>query len=88
VIDLPPAQYDHSFDGTVVVASRTFEQVGVICRIAGGFAAKDLALGGTFGCSFKLHGRCYVIVPSDVPDKLRDQVFRHEQAHCNGWIHK
>jgi hypothetical protein len=88
VIDLPPAQYDHGFDGTLTVVSRPFEQVGIICRTVRGFAAKDVALGAVFGCSFMVDGRCYVILPSDVPDKLLDQLFRHERAHCNGWIHK
>lgn len=88
MFDLPPALYDHPFDGPLTVVSRPVEQIGLMCRTAGGFLAKDWALGATYGCSFKVNGRCYVIVPSDVPDKLRDQLFRHEQAHCNGWSHK
>jgi hypothetical protein len=87
MIDLPPAKYDHAYDGPLIVVSRPVEQVGLMCRTAGGVAAKDWALGSIYGCSFKIDKRCYVIVPSDVPNKLRNQLFRHEQAHCNGWVH-
>lgn len=39
-----------------------------------------------WGCSRIIgKGYCQVFINSDLPENIRQSVFRHELAHCNGW---
>ncbi len=43
----------------------------------------------TVGCASSASGRCIIYMAQEVrsyPD-LHDRLFRHERAHCNGWVH-
>ena len=76
---LPPAEFDHEFNGAVVV-TRVDEQ-GIKAQCPKTFT----------GCSFSKGETCYVwIVYDDILNYQRysyDVVLRHEISHCNGWKH-
>ena len=76
---LPPAEFDHEFDGAVVI-TRVDEQ-----------GIKKQCPTTLTGCAFLWRQTCYMwIVCDDILNYQRysyDVVLRHEIAHCNGWHH-
>jgi len=38
-------------------------------------------------CSWKLRGRCYIVIPTNGPVRDLNQYRRHEMAHCANWEH-
>src|SRR5262245_2668562 len=86
---LPPKEYDHPFQGTVVeIIATEIEQMAIACA-PNPLAAKAM------GCAAKVdrpeyaYPRCYVFIAPDWYLKKNrvtlDAVRRHEIAHCNGW---
>ncbi len=81
-MDAPPAQYDHSYAGTVIEMRMTAAQVNSLCIKMG---ASDPAMFGQnfLACSWKdVTKRCYIVIPDDENYTVAK---RHEIAHCNGW---
>jgi hypothetical protein len=74
----PPAIYDHAYSGTKTVWIEPLRDVQRLCRQLG--INKDRI----YGCQFWLAKRCYLVI-ADVPEM--QAIYRHEQAHCNGWQH-
>lgn len=86
---LPPAQYDHDYDGELIIRHMSEREIYEQCRTA----ARD-GYGKPFACSRAFLGepkRCfvYMMIESDLA-KLGwnyNIVMRHELGHCNGWKH-
>ena len=82
---VPPAEYDHDYNGELIVLRTTRAAVAEACHSA---VTGDRAT--TLGCA-KITGynKCTVWIASD--DQQRgwnyNLVLRHEVAHCNGWKH-
>ena len=81
---MPPQEFDHDYNGTIIV-NRT-DDLGIKqqCRQSGTNTA----------CTYppvKPNQVCFVwIVYDDILNYQRrsyDAVFRHERAHCSGWRH-
>src|SRR5262249_49689383 len=85
---LPPAYYDHPFDGVVIENAIT--DMADMARVC---APNPLAAVAMACASRYTHPsgerRCYIyIAPDDYLNRYRvtiDAVRRHEVAHCNGW---
>jgi hypothetical protein len=74
----PPEQYDHPYKGQLVVQQAPIKLLRFLCRNA---PQGRLAI----GCTFKLVDACYIYIANSVNKIMYPQLFRHEQAHCNGW---
>jgi len=68
------------YTGPLVRIERPLWQVGQICRALG-----DPENGTIYGCQTWGIGGCLEVIAT-TPE--RNQVIRHEDAHCNGWRHK
>jgi hypothetical protein len=80
---LPPANLDRKYSGIVLLSRlNSREDVHTACH----------SNRSGLGCSYAEHpwpGVCMIIIVSDKALKESgwsfDIVYRHEQAHCNGW---
>ena len=82
---IPPAQYDHDYNGDLTVIRTTRAQVAQACR---SMLVPGRAL--PLGCAkFTGVNKCTVWIATD--DELQgwnySLVLRHEVGHCNGWKH-
>jgi hypothetical protein len=83
---LPPAEYDHDYDGELLLVRMAAEDISIVCKRA-------LAPGQTLtlGCSQSIGRSCRVMIAKDEELKQHgldyDIVYRHEVGHCNGWKH-
>jgi hypothetical protein len=75
VADLPPAEYDHPYSGTLHVIRLNIFQVVDVCR--------DTMGANGFSCARPMGTSCTIIIPSNTV--VGDSLWRHEVAHCNGW---
>jgi hypothetical protein len=78
---LPPAEYDHPYNGKLTVERTTAEKIkDGICGFPGS---------NTVGCTFAYQFSCSVFIADDAALAARgvtfDTVLRHEIGHCNGW---
>jgi hypothetical protein len=80
---LPPAQYDHPFDGTLTVLEDLDpEEVSRLCGGSGNIAcAAPPEVSGAHKCTI------YMAEPVHIQAKgwSVETVRRHEVGHCNGW---
>jgi hypothetical protein len=87
---LPPPQFDHAFAGQLyVIENQSQDELRWRCNLPG---AKVI-----LGCAHvpRSHGlnaqTCYVyLAPPDIVKRMgqtMDQLYRHERAHCVGWLH-
>jgi hypothetical protein len=74
----PPAQYNHPYGGPVIERVLPLGQARQICAQMGANAD---------ACSWKVKGKCFVVIPRDGPVPDLHAYRRHEVAHCNGWEH-
>jgi hypothetical protein len=89
---LPPLKYDREYTGKMIVKRGTLDEVKAACfrnyTILGCAFRHDAIISQRYG---EFPATCDVwIVNDDVLEKYNhsyDIVFRHEQGHCNGWIH-
>lgn len=78
---IPPKQFDHAASNVTVV-SRSPAQIRTLCTV------KEASpwLGGGVGACTLYTGKdkpCIILWPRGVPKT--GVLWRHEQAHCNGW---
>ena len=89
---LPPPEYDKPYPN-MNIFHLEFEHLQNVCSADGKYPAPD---GYEFsGCASLLNdnkGTCNVFVVTKEKAKERgidyDMLIRHEQGHCNGWVHK
>lgn len=78
----PPARFDHSYSGKMIVHRLPQAQIINVC-------AKVLGKRSMIqhGCSAKpKNGRCEIwIVDKTYMSATPEAVLRHERGHCNGW---
>jgi len=81
---MPPKEFDHEFNGTIIVNRADDLEIKERCRQSGSRTA----------CTYpptKAGEVCFMwIVYDDILNYQRlsyDVAFRHERAHCNGWRH-
>jgi hypothetical protein len=81
---MPPREFDHAYDGTILITRGDDLEIKERCKISGSRTA----------CTYvpvKQGDVCSMwIAYDDVLNYQRmsyDVVFRHERAHCNGWRH-
>jgi hypothetical protein len=81
---LPPAEYDHPYDGELIVVQK--EGATSRCPDNGAFTFKPI-----LGCAFRdiQNNRCLVLLaPAEVIERYgwnTEIVLRHERGHCLGW---
>lgn len=84
MIDLPPAEFDHAYAGSLTVIERAIGDVHAACF--GKLGAPRI-----FACAFPLAERCVIMLPKVeefvVSQQQQDRLRRHEIGHCNGWRH-
>lgn len=81
MMDLPPARFDHPYNGPVI--EQVIPDADAQCRKVGA-KSEDGAI--ILGCSFKVSDTCMIILRLNHP--LLNQLRRHEIGHCNGWSDK
>lgn len=75
MIDIPPAIYDHSFPGKVIIND----------NYGGEISAWDgpcFPFTGIDACAIRVGNICYIYV---IRGRITQQLIRHEIGHCNGW---
>jgi len=83
---LPPARYDHPYNGEVIATEISNEpRLRKICEGFGSIFTQPVAI----ACAFTLCGKCFIFSIPDADIKAwghtLETVLRHERAHCNGW---
>ena len=93
---MPPKKYDHPFDGKLVEHVVKYGEAWKKCQQLDPSRTSPKMKAGRhlYGCSIggKLDGSktCTIVYsydPSGRDPKMKDNVFRHERAHCSGWVH-
>jgi hypothetical protein len=87
---LPPPEFDYAFKGEmgITVHRGNKTEIQVAC------GDPNLKRGDILGCAYRSHNgdRCTVYILYDeileAYDLGFDTVFRHEQGHCNSWVHE
>ena len=74
----PPPQYTHRYPGPVIERVLPLAEARRVCGHMGAWAD---------ACSWKTHGKCYIVIPRNGPVRDLGAYRRHEMAHCNGWEH-
>ncbi len=79
----PPSAYDFPYPGPMNVQHLSTDNVNDEC---------EALLGGTLkpvvrGCARVIEGTCTIILAKYAKVSDKRLLFRHEQAHCNGWVH-
>ena len=82
---VPPTEYDHDYNGDLIVIRSTRAAIAEICHSP---LTGDRSM--TIGCAkITDYNKCTVWIATD--EQLRgfnySLVLRHEVAHCNGWKH-
>lgn len=93
-IPLPPSQYDHPSPichGTrphlPCMRVADVRNMDIVCGVAGHKLVQPGA--PVLGCAIvHQNGFCQVAIRSGLSRVTRAEVIRHEQGHCNGWVHK
>jgi hypothetical protein len=83
----PPATFDHNPTKFVVERVLSPAEVQLICwaqtKYFGSTAATPPVPGSVyFGCTRMNSVRCEIVRVDD------ERIRRHENAHCNGWVHQ
>lgn len=74
----PPGRFD--FPALhIEVVERPADEVDALCRALSGYRGTRVIL----ACALPRKARCVVLFPAGV--SRTSVLFRHEQAHCNGW---
>lgn len=84
MITLPPAIYDHSYDGPVIETILSLSEIKDFCN-----AGLDVLACVPFPPNFS-GDKCFIYLPKvSFKVSLQDQMLlrRHEIGHCNGWRH-
>ncbi|HVY53959.1 MAG TPA: hypothetical protein VHA13_05510 [Gammaproteobacteria bacterium] len=85
---LPPAFYDHPYNGPVIEQVLPLEEVQQVCQGLRKTANPDLKACILFYPNFP-GDKCYVIIPKigigGVSEGYHKILKRHEIGHCNGW---
>lgn len=77
IATLPPARFDHPYEGSVVIQTLQPANAYSVCAHNG--APAD-------GCSWVTKSRaCVVVLPNNLSALERERFVRHELGHCNGW---
>jgi hypothetical protein len=74
----PPARFDHPAKNVMVMEDSPGE-VNRLCRLAARYRGK----GNILACALTMKHVCVIIFPRGVT--RTGPLYRHEQAHCNGW---
>lgn len=78
---LPPARYDHPYNGMVIERVMAFDELQSFCS-----RGIKLEKGSFFlGCSYKLGSVCMIFLLDQPAIGSTDIIRRHEIGHCNGW---
>lgn len=84
MIDLPPEQFDHSYEGPVIEQLMPAQDITGYCRV-------NTAQACVFGLPNFPGDKCFVYLPwigrGGVAKRTQDLLRRHEVGHCNGWRH-
>lgn len=72
----PPARYDHPFRGRLVI--NYVDDIVRSCQAGNVF-------GRVVGCAYLGRGQCTILIAKGVSEQMRQDLIRHETAHCNGW---
>jgi hypothetical protein len=81
---LPPAEYDHPYDGELIIVQK--EGATARCPDNGAFTFKPV-----LGCAFRdvPNNRCLIVLaPKELIESFgwtSEIVKRHEVGHCHGW---
>ena len=79
---VPPSQFDHQYKGQIAVIEVKKQNVYGECGNPD--LRRDVA-----GCAWVSdNGDCIIIVATKSPRANKEEIFQHEQAHCNGWRHE
>ena len=81
---MPPSQWDHPFKGKM---EKHLVAYGKAARTCIKLNPSDEG-GAQYGCQFWRGKTCVIVYsfdPTGKDPKMTSNVFRHEQAHCNGW---
>ena len=86
---LPPKEFDHEYDGKLIIQYYSAEDIYHLCR-----NAVQQRPGRPMACAYRNWvgpGTCRIhMMPRDEIEKYGwsyDIVLRHEIGHCNGWHH-
>lgn len=88
----PPLQYDHRYRGEMHYKRLPFGRLQEVCRKMMGLPRnykRQMPKGKAFvGCA-DVHFNSCTMYTLDKPYKglSVNKMFRHERAHCNGWVH-
>lgn len=97
--NMPPAKYDKPYtQGETVSYLVEYGKAWTMCaRIHkklgyGAYPQEYKRIGNRylFGCQMFEGSTCHIVYsydPSGNDPLMKNNVFRHERAHCNGWIH-
>ncbi len=76
MMQLPPANYDHPYNGHVVEHRLSNDAAAMACARIGVSGAS---------CMIKPTGACVIYIPTGYGKEMTAYYKRHEVAHCNGW---
>lgn len=76
VVTLPPAKYDHTYSGRMIVRQVPRQQAIAMCSAKG--VSAD-------ACSWVIGDLCTIIMSTDRTQEMMADTYRHERGHCNGW---
>src|SRR5262249_60305150 len=87
---LPPEEFDHPYAGRLIHIKNADEvRMRELCSLPKDFRVLGCAVPPSHAMGKP--GQCTVATAPD--DRARadgetpDQLYRHERAHCNGWVH-
>lgn len=89
--NMPPKEYDFPFQGKLEKHLVTYGNAARLCnKLNPDYKTPSYVSGRKlFGCQFfRENGTCVIVYsydPTGNDKKMSSNVFRHEQAHCNGW---
>jgi hypothetical protein len=82
LIGEPPAVYFQDFPGRVIELRLSMDDVHDLCR-------KPNQRAAPLGCAFRFRDDlCVVVISASVREPQLGAMRRHENGHCNGWIHR
>jgi hypothetical protein len=77
-VQKPPARFDYPAMNVTVI-ERTAGDVNALCRSLSGYRGTARIL----ACALPTKRRCVILFPRGMT--RTGLLYRHEQAHCNGW---
>ena len=79
----PPKEYDYPFNGVIKLIKVNRDNVWEECSHSGKYRMRrDVA-----GCARVEGNTCIIHIAMLTKRAHVYDIFRHEQAHCNGWKH-